>query len=91
VDREDGRQVWKNPKADLFLAVNNKFVYALDYHRNLLVLDYVKGGTLSHFDFSDYLVPYSNTISDRIYFGNHDGSVLCLRHQSLQKPFRPST
>jgi hypothetical protein len=91
VDREDGRLVWKNPKADLFMAVNNKYVYALDAHRSLLVLDYLKGTTLSSYDFRDFVVPYSNTLSDRIYFGNHDGALLCLRHQSLAKPYRPTT
>ncbi len=91
VDRDDGKLVWKNIKAVDFLATNGKFVYALDQLRYLLVIDYLKGTTLSRYDLSDYLVHYRNTTTDRIYLTNHDGSILCLRHQNLKKPYRPVT
>lgn len=89
--RDEGKLVWKNAKANLFLATNNKFVYALDAQRHLLVLDYHKGTTLSRFDLGDWVVPFTNTLTDRIYLANHDGKVICLRHQKFQKAFRPTS
>jgi hypothetical protein len=91
LDRDDGRLIWKNLKGDRFLATNGKFVYALDAQRYLLVIDYFKGTTLSRYNLSDFVVPVANTLSDRIYLANHDGSIMCLHHRDFKTPYRPVT
>ncbi len=90
VDRESGRQIWLNPEADQFLAVNTQFVYAFDLLRRLLVIDYLKGTTLARYDTSDYVVPFSNTYTDRIYLANHDGTVVCMHLRDLRAPLHPA-
>jgi outer membrane protein assembly factor BamB len=89
VDRESGRQVWVNRDADKFLAVNEKYVYVMDQRRFLLVLDYLRGTTLAKYDTSDFLIPMSNNLTDRIYLINHDGTVLCMHHRDYRRPFFP--
>lgn len=90
LDRDWGRLIWRNPEADRFLALNQKYVYATDKRGHLLVLDYIRGRTLARYDTSDYVVRVSNRWTDRIYLGAHDGTIICLRPRDNELPFRPT-
>jgi outer membrane protein assembly factor BamB len=86
VDRDNGEPRWRNRQAEKFLAANQKFVYALDRRGRLLVLDHARGVEMAHYDMNRYVLPVSNELTDRIYFGNHDGQVLCLHMKDNIKP-----
>jgi hypothetical protein len=81
IDRLSGAKLWTNNEADRVLTLNNNFVYALDRLGNMLVLDGLRGTTMSKYDRRDWLVPLANELTDRIYFTNHDGQLLCMRHR----------
>jgi outer membrane protein assembly factor BamB len=87
VDRQLGDSLWLNRRAVSFLAHNSKFVYAQDRCGKLLILDYARGTTLSEYDMSEYPVVFSNELTDRIYMGAHDGTLLCLHHREHKSPF----
>lgn len=89
--RDTGEKVWLNKEADLFLAVNQRLLYALDQRRNLLIIDLVRGRTLAQYDISGFSKPYSNTITDRIYLANDDGLIVCMHHKANVSPFLPVT
>jgi outer membrane protein assembly factor BamB len=91
LDRETGREIWHNRDAEQYLAGNKKFLYATDRHGKFLVLDLARGITHARYDMSDYVLPISNELTDRIYFANHDGQILCLRHRDNVKPMRMKT
>jgi hypothetical protein len=88
LDRLSGDEVWKNRQAERFLAAGPKLVYARDPGGKLMVLDGARGTTLGVYDLSDYTVPYSNELTDRILLGAHDGTVICLHHRDSKTPFK---
>jgi hypothetical protein len=90
-DRQTGDERWLNRTAERFLATNQKLVYALDAKGRFLVLDYARGNQLASYDLSEWVVPLSNEITDRIYFANHDGQVMCLHHRDQVTPLRTKT
>jgi hypothetical protein len=83
-----GDDVWLNPDGDRVLAVNPKFVYAVDRPGSLVVLDRERGRTLSRFDTRDYPVPITNELTDRIYLGAHNGRIVCLCDREYTTPFK---
>jgi outer membrane protein assembly factor BamB len=87
VDRLSGEEKWLNKRAVRFLAQNKFFVYALDRTGKFLVLDHIRGSTLSEYDLSDYTVALSNEQNDRIFLGAHDGTLICLHHREQRSPF----
>ncbi len=91
IERDLGQVQWQNRTAHKFLATNQKFVYALDKTGLLLLLDYDRGTILAQYDLRDWLVPISNDLTDRVYFANHDGQVLCLRHRLHVLPMKIKT
>jgi hypothetical protein len=86
VDRDTGSARWLSRDAERFLATNNHFVYATDPVGRFLVLDYFRGTTLAVYDLRDYVVPYQNELTDRIYLGSHDGLIICLHDRSKRTP-----
>ena len=75
-----GDDVWLNPDADRVLAVNPKYVYAVDRTGALLLLDRERGRTLWRYVATrDYPVPITNELTDRVYLGAHNGLIVCLR------------
>ncbi len=88
LDRLKGRAFWRNRDADRFLAVNQDYVYAVDDIGRFLVLDAIKGTTLATFNLSDWKVPVPNVWTDRVYFANHDGQILCMHAKNQIKPLR---
>jgi len=88
LDRDSGRAQWRNLRAEQFLAVNQRFVYAADRMGQLLVLDYARGSELAHYDLSDYTIRISNEWNDRMYFAGQDGQILCLHHRDNLTPVR---
>lgn len=83
----DGR-VRPKPNVDVerILAVNGSYVYALDRRGNLLVIDAVRGQTLSSFDVSGFTVPITNETNDRLYLAANTGLVLALHERSRVRP-----
>lgn len=89
LNRANGEKIWRNERANRFLAVNNKFVYALDRSGRLLILDYARGTELTSFDKTrPYLVPVSNDLTDRVYLAAHDGLLICLRDREYNRPLK---
>jgi outer membrane protein assembly factor BamB len=91
VDRLTGGLRWANSAAVKFLAVNQRFVYAVDNVGNFLVLDYDRGKTMAIWDARDWVMPLSNEITDRIYLAAHDGQIVCLRYRDNVKPLTVKT
>jgi hypothetical protein len=83
----DGRvRARPNPDVVRLLAVNGSYAYGLDRRGNLLVIDAVRGQTLSTFDVSGFTVPIMNEHNDRLYLAANTGLVLALHERSRVRP-----
>jgi len=88
IDRITGEMIWRNPHADRFLAVNKKFVYAVDNLGTLLILDRANGTQLaSYAGTREFVVPLANEVDDRIYLASNDGLLICLHDRDYARPF----
>jgi hypothetical protein len=83
----DGR-VRAKPNTDAIrvLSVNTSYVYALDRRGRLLVIDAVRGSTLSAFDISAFSFPVTNETNDRLYLASNSGLLLCLHDRLRVRP-----
>jgi hypothetical protein len=83
----DGR-VRPRPNVDVakVLSVSPNYVFALDRHGNMVVIDAVRGATLSSFDVTAFSVPVTNYVNDRVYLASNSGLLLCLRERSKVTP-----
>jgi hypothetical protein len=86
VDRGSGREVWTNRDATRFLAVNDKYVYAMDKWGKFFVLDGQRGSTLAKYDLTDWAIAVANEWTDRVYLAANDGQIICLRNRDLSTP-----
>jgi outer membrane protein assembly factor BamB len=87
IRRSDGSELWHNEDAARFMASNKKFVYAGDAQGRLLVIDRVRGTTLSTFDCTRaFVFPVRNEWTDRLYLAANDGSLICLRDRDNDTP-----
>jgi outer membrane protein assembly factor BamB len=86
VNRRDGKFIWQNPRADRFLAMNRKFVYAFDREGRLLVLDRHRGLTLGMLNTRDFVFPISNEQTDRVFLAAHNGLLVCLHDHNQKTP-----
>jgi outer membrane protein assembly factor BamB len=87
IDRVTGQVIWRNEAAHRFLAANPKFVYSADRHGRLMVLDRMRGTTLSVFDGTrDFNVPIINEFTDRIYLAAHNGLLVGLHDRDYETP-----
>lgn len=86
MERETGNEVWQNPVARHYVAINPKFVYATDHFNRLLVMDRRRGEVLGRLDTSEYVFPVQNETTDRILLAAHDGTVLCLNDKAYPSP-----
>lgn len=91
VDRKSGREIWHNRMAGRFVAANPKFVYAMDRNGQLLVLDKMRGTTLSYLDTRGFVFPISNERTDRILLAANNGLLLCLRDRDYPQFVRMKT
>src|SRR5262249_42580999 len=91
LDRETGRRRWQNKTAQRFLSTDYEVVYAVARLGHLLVLDYERGTTLGQYDSTEYVVPVSNDVNDRLFLANHDGQIICLHHRGQRKPVSTKT
>ncbi len=87
IDRKSGREHWRNLEARRFLAMNKKFVYALNIRGNLLVLDRGSGQPLGRLFVHDFTA-VSNETNDRIFLTSNDGMILCLHDRDYPTPLR---
>jgi outer membrane protein assembly factor BamB len=90
VNRQTGQEVWHTLEASLFLAHNKVFVYAMDRQGHLLILDRATGRPLTRFDFSAFVFPVSNELTDRIFLASNNGLLICLHDKNYRKPYAAS-
>jgi hypothetical protein len=83
----DGR-TRARPNADVtrVLGVNGSYVYAEDNRGRLVVIDAIRGSTLSTFDISAFSFPVTNESNDRIYLASNSGLLICLHDRLRVKP-----
>ena len=87
VNRQTGQEIWCNPTAGQFLAANKTLVYARDVEDvRLLIIDRVRGTTLTSFPIRDFVFPISNEVTDRLFIAANDGSLICLHDQAYPAP-----
>jgi outer membrane protein assembly factor BamB len=86
IDRETGEELWRNRDAHRFLSMNRKFVYALDRHGRLVVLDKNRGTQLGLLNTRDFVLPVTNELTDRVFLASHNGLLVCLRDQNQVTP-----
>jgi hypothetical protein len=86
LDRETGKEIWRNAQADRFVSLNSKTVYATDRAGRLLLLDRARGSQAGVLDVRDFVFPIINDFTDRIYLGSNDGLIVCLHDRDLPKP-----
>ncbi len=87
LERESGKEIWRNADVHRFLAMNPKFVYGSDRAGRLTVLDRGRGMRLGSYDTSDFVVPISNEITDRLFLAANDGLLVCLHDRAYPKPY----
>jgi hypothetical protein len=51
-----------------------------------MVIDAVRGSTLSSFDVSAFTVPITNEVNDRLYLAANSGLLLCIHDRTRVKP-----
>jgi outer membrane protein assembly factor BamB len=88
LDQQTGREIWRNRGADQFLAVNPKCVYATDPSGRLLLLDRAHGTQIGSLETRDFVVPFANELTDRVYLAANDGLMICLHDRDYAKPLR---
>ena len=83
----DGR-VRARPNSDVerIISVSGSYVYAWNRRGQLLVIEAVRGGTLSSFDISAFSVPVTNELNDRLYLASNSGLLLCLHDRARVRP-----
>lgn len=86
LDRITGVPHWQAADAFRYLTSNQKYVYAVDKHNKLLVLDRGRGTVLARYDTSAYSIPVANDTTDRILLAAEDGSILCLYDRANPTP-----
>ncbi|MFL5242581.1 MAG: PQQ-binding-like beta-propeller repeat protein [Gemmataceae bacterium] len=84
--RGTGEMVWRNARADRFLAANPKFVYALDAQGRLMVIDQARGKELTALDTRDFVIPIRNDRTDRLYMSANNGLIVCLHDRDYRRP-----
>jgi outer membrane protein assembly factor BamB len=87
LDRRTGQEIWRNAEAGQFLAANKTLVYAQDIDQaRLLIIDRLRGTTLTRFPIRDFVFPVSNDVTDRLFLAANDGTLLCLHDQAYPTP-----
>jgi hypothetical protein len=83
----DGRTRAKaNADVIRVLGVNGSYVYAEDRQGHLIVIDAIRGSTLSKFDISSFSFPVINEANDRIYLASNSGLLICAHDRLRVKP-----
>ncbi len=93
VDRKSGDVLWRTEaSADRVLAANRDFLYVRNRLGKLLVYD-AKRATdpegkrslpLAGIDLSEFNIPITNTVSDRLFLAADNGLIVCLRDNSAK-------
>ena len=87
LNRQNGQEIWRNAEAGQFLAANKTLVYARDIEGvRLLIIDRLRGTTLTRFPIRDFVFPISNDVTDRLFLAANDGTLLCLHDQAYPTP-----
>jgi hypothetical protein len=93
LDRKSGDILWRTEAtADRVLAANKEFLYVRNRQGKLFAFD-AKRATdpegkrslpLAGIDLSDFNIPITNTVSDRLYLAADNGLIVCLRDNSAK-------
>ncbi len=87
IGREHGDTIWRNARAERFVSANKRFVYSLDRHGRLLVLDKETGSELGAWEGArGFVFPIANEITDRLYLSSNDGLIVSLHDRHNIKP-----
>lgn len=86
LNRATGQVIWKNAKAERFIAASPQIVYALDPAGQLLLIDRARGTELTRYDIREFKVPVVNDYTDRVFLAAHDGLVICLHDRHYATP-----
>jgi hypothetical protein len=93
IDRATGDVTWQGDRsADTILALNQEFVYVRDRQGRLQIYDARRATdpasrrsiALTGVNLSEFNVPITNTVSDRLYLGANNGLIVCLRDASAK-------
>lgn len=93
VDRTTGKLIWQSEgPADRVLAANDDFVYVRNRQGRLLIYDARKPldpdlgdvRPLTGLDLPAFNVPFTNTVTDRLYLAADNGLIVCLRDASAK-------
>jgi outer membrane protein assembly factor BamB len=81
-----GDQIWVQPAGDRFLAATPSVIYALGRQGQLLIIDKSRGSVLAQLDTRDFTVSLTNELTDRVFLGAHDGTLICLADRDSLAP-----
>ena len=88
LNAKDGEELWYTEGITQFIAESNDYVYALNFRREIAILDRKTGRvqtTLPVMPFDFFL---ENHETDRIYAGTENGLLQCLREIHLPDPVK---
>ncbi|MFN4260086.1 MAG: PQQ-binding-like beta-propeller repeat protein [Gemmataceae bacterium] len=86
LDRANGRLLWRNPDAQQFRAANPKYVYATNRSGEMLIIDRLRGTTLTAADWRFFNVPIRNVQTDRLFLAAHNGLLICVYDRDYHSP-----
>ena len=91
-DRETGRSLWSDKSATRLLSVNPKFVYVRDDKGDAVILERKTGRRVSSYKAAGLTVPVTNTLNDRIYLADENGTITQIRDRDFPESqlLRPS-
>jgi outer membrane protein assembly factor BamB len=79
IDSTTGQRRWVQPRGARFLGASKRLVCVGDSQGRTLVLDRQKGQVAGSWDSREFAMQVENPVSNRIFFANHDGLILCLQ------------
>lgn len=88
LDKRTGREIWFAPEIYRFLAESEENIYAIDFRRELVILDKETGEVRTGFSAIPYGHFFENMDSDRIYLLSPTGLVQCLRETDREIPLK---
>ncbi len=88
LEAEKGKERWFTPNITQFIAESNKYVYARNILKELVVIDRENGAIITSFSILPFDFFLFNLESDRIFLGTRLGLVQCLHERDLAEPLK---
>ena len=86
LNAEDGRELWRYPRAQQFVAASANRVYVGDKYGRLLILDRSGGRTLGLWDTHNFDFRVLNESNDRLFLATRTGLVVCCHEKENKEP-----